>query len=354
MSVAGRYVNREVAAIFLVTLVMLLLVAVGGRFIGYLQEAAMGKFSGMVVLTIMYLRLPEFIQIVSPFALYVAIVLTIGRLYADEEMVVLQGAGVSTGRLLRWLSVPMLLITLGVALLTLYLTPLAQRELVDFMADQRTQSEFETVNPGIFHTYDRGRRVTYSESMSDDRRTLNNVFMSQRLEDGRQVAIWAASGTQEGSPESGTHFLVLKSGRRYEGMPGTSGFRIVEFSELRQRLETFEVRDRFDVEALPTWELGAGPGASAEWHWRLGLPLFCLIGGLLGLGISQVKPREGRFARVVPGMLMMFLYYLGLLMNRNALDEGQVSPAVGLWFVHAIFLIAALFYVRRLGNPVET
>jgi lipopolysaccharide export LptBFGC system permease protein LptF len=53
-------------------------------------------------------------------------------------------------------------------------------------------------------------------------------------------------------------------------------------------------------------------------------------------------------------MLMMLLYYLALLMNRNALDEGQISPAVGLWFVHAIFLIAALFYVRRLGNPVET
>ena len=43
MSVALRYVNRELLAIFFVTLVLLLLVAVGGRVIGYLQEAAMGK-----------------------------------------------------------------------------------------------------------------------------------------------------------------------------------------------------------------------------------------------------------------------------------------------------------------------
>ena len=65
MSVAARYINREVAAIFVVTLLMLLLVAVGGRFIGYLQEAATGKLTGSAVLTIMYLRLPEFVQIVS-------------------------------------------------------------------------------------------------------------------------------------------------------------------------------------------------------------------------------------------------------------------------------------------------
>ena len=66
MSVASRYINRELLAIFTVTLLMLLLVAVGGRFIGYLQEAALGKFTGATVLTIMGLRLPEFIQQVAP------------------------------------------------------------------------------------------------------------------------------------------------------------------------------------------------------------------------------------------------------------------------------------------------
>ena len=81
MSVAAKYINRELLAIFVTALLMLLLVAVGGRFIGYLQEAAMGKFTGTTVLTIMALRLPEFVQQVAPFAIYVAIVLTMGRLF---------------------------------------------------------------------------------------------------------------------------------------------------------------------------------------------------------------------------------------------------------------------------------
>ena len=352
MTVAGRYVNREVLAIFVVTLLTLLLVAVGGRFIGYLQEAALGKFSGATVVTIMYLRLPEFVQVVAPFSLYIAIVLTLGRLYADQEMVVLQGAGAGPRRILAWLSLPAGLVIAGVASLSLYATPLSQKVFAEFMSEQRAQTEFETVNPGIFHVYDRGNRVTYSETMSDDQRVLKGVFMSQRMADGRQAVVWAETGTQEVDPVRNTHYLVLHNGRRYEGLPGTPGFRIVEFEELRQRLSYSEAVRAPEAEAVPLSELGDDATARAEWHWRIALPVFCFIGALLGLGISPVKPRQGRFARVVPGMVAMLIYYLALLLNRDALAEGLVSPSLGLWGVHLLFFAIAMYYIRKLGRPV--
>ena len=137
MSVAAKYLNRELVAVFVVTLLVLLLVAVGGRFIGYLQDAALGKFTGATVLTIIALRMPEFVQLVAPFAMYVAILLTLGRFYADQEMVVLQGGGVGTAKLLQWVSVALLLVVALVASLAWVFTPMAQRELVDYMTEQR-------------------------------------------------------------------------------------------------------------------------------------------------------------------------------------------------------------------------
>jgi lipopolysaccharide export system permease protein len=353
MSVASRYINRELIAIFAVTLIMLLLVGVGGRFIGYLQEAAMGKFTGSTVLTIIGLRMPEFVQLIAPFAMYVAIVLTLGRLHAEQEMVVLQGAGTSTAKLLAWISRSLLGVVAMVALLSWLVTPLSQRVLVDFMAEQRAQSEFETVNPGIFHVYDLGRRVTYSEEMSEDRRVLHDVFLSQQLDDGRTVNIWAESGRQQIDPDSGSHFLILSNGRRYEGTPGEADFRIMEFSQLNQRLELSNRRgDKLEVEAMPSLQLGDDPASRAEWHWRLAQPLFALIGGLLAVGISRVKPRQGRFARVVPGMLLMLLYYLALLVNQNAVVEQQVPHQLGLWLVHGLFLAVACYFLSRLAKPV--
>jgi len=332
---------------------MLLLVAVGGRFIGYLQEAAMGKFTGVTVLTIIGLRMPEFVQLVAPFAMYAAIVLTLGRMHAEQEMVVLQGAGTSTGVLLRWIGSILLTVVALVAILAWFVTPLAQRVLVDYLAEQRSQSEFEAVNPGTFHIYDRGRRVTYSNAMSDDRRVLQDVFISQRLDNGVQVNIWAEQGTQQLDPTSGSHFLVLKNGRRYEVSSSGADMRVMEFAELRQRLETSPDRpDKLEPEAVPTLSLGDDAESRAQWHWRVALPLFAAIGGLLAVGVSRVKPRQGRFAKVVPAMLLMVVYYLAILVNQNAIAEQQVPHQFGLWGVHACFFAVAMFLLARLSKPV--
>ena len=352
MTVALRHLNREIMAVFLVTLALLLLVAVGGRFIGYLQEAAMGKFTGTTVLTIIGLRLPEFLQLVAPFALYVALLLTLGRMYAEQEMVVLQTAGLSTVRLLVWVSGSVVIIVGLVAALAWVLTPLSQRVLLDFVTQQRAQSEFETVNPGVFHTYDYGRRVTYSQDISADRRVLYDVFISQRLETGATVNIWAQSATQAVDERSGSRFLILNDGRRYEFSIDSRDVRSMAFKQLSQRLETVDKRRaRLDVEAAPMQSLGSDPLSRAEWHWRVALPLFTLIGAVLAVGISRVQPRQGRFARVLPGMLVMLVYYLALVVNQNALREEDVPADVGLWGVHLSFAILAVVLARRLAQP---
>lgn len=352
MTVALRHLNREIMAVFLVTLALLLLVAVGGRFIGYLQEAAMGKFTGTTVLTIIGLRLPEFLQLVAPFALYVALLLTLGRMYAEQEMVVLQTAGLSTVRLLVWVSGSVVIIVGLVAALAWVLTPLSQRVLLDFVTQQRAQSEFETVNPGVFHTYDYGRRVTYSQDISADRRVLYDVFISQRLETGATVNIWAQSATQAVDERSGSRFLILNDGRRYEFSIDSMDVRSMAFKQLSQRLETVDKRRaRLDVEAASMQSLGSDPLSRAEWHWRVALPLFTLIGAVLAVGISRVQPRQGRFARVLPGMLVMLVYYLALVVNQNALREEDVPADVGLWGVHLSFAILAVVLARRLAQP---
>ncbi len=355
MSVAAKYINRELVAVFVVTLLMLLMVAVGGRFIGYLQEAALGKYTGTTVLTIIALRMPEFVQLVAPFAMYVAVLLTLGRFYADQEMVVLQGGGVGTAKLLQWVSFALLFVFALVASLAWVFTPMSQRALSDYMAEQRAQSEFEAVNAGTFHTYDRGQRVTYSGAMSDDRKILYDVFLSQRLVDGRRVNVWAEQGTQELDEKTGTQHLILSNGKRYESGPNGIDMRVMEFAQLRQRLEPESLRrERQEVEAIAMLQLGDDPKSRAEWHWRVALPLYAVIGGMAAIGVSRVKPRQGRFAKVIPGMLLMVFYYLALLVNHNAIREDQIPAALGMWLVHGVFAALAVYLLRNLGRPVST
>ena len=289
----------------------------------------------------------------APFALYTAVLLTLSRLYADREMVVLQGAGAGTSKVLSWIAVAGGIVVIGVAALSLHFTPQAQRALQVFLNEQRAQPEFENVSPGVFKIYSQGRRVTYSETISSDRRTLQEVFLVDRLDDGRQVTIWAERARQKVDAATGSQFLILQNGRRYEGRPGSPDYRVIEFEELSQRVDTQrKLAKAIGVEALPLGNLGSSPEEQAELHWRMGLPLFCVIGSLLAVGLAPVKPRQGRFAKVVPGMVTMLAYYLLLLVNRNVLAEGHVPPVVGFWLVHGAFAGFAAWLLRSVGRPV--
>lgn len=357
MAVAARYLNRELFSVFAVVVVVLLTVAVGGRFIGYLQDAALGKYAAQGLLTIMWLRLPEFLQQLLPFAYYIALLLTVSRWHADREMTIVQNSGVGSGQLLRWIGIPAVLVAAVVGWLSMMVTPANIAVLEDFFQDQRANEEFGAVSPGIFRTFARGNRVTYTESLSDDRRELHGVFMAERRADREDVVVWAESGRQLVDPDTGSRFLVLNDGTRYEGRIGDRNYRVVEFGVLGQRLALQPVAQRStDVESLATGALvgATNPEAIAELHWRCSLPLLVLVGTGIAVGLGRVKPRQGRFARIVPGILIFVGYYVALVAVRNALEDGAWPALLGLWPVHLAFGGASAALLTQASRPART
>ncbi len=357
MGIAFRYMTRELLAIFFISTLILLLVGIGGRFIGYLQEAVLGKYAADVVFTLISLRLPEFVQLTIPFAFFLAVILTTSRWYADHEMTAIIAGGTSPARVLIWVLSMGLIMGGVVAALTFVVTPGASLALENVFSEQRLAREFEGITPGVFHSFSRGKRVTYSEHISADKSELSEIFLSEQRDSGAEVLIWAAKGTQYYDEATGSRFLLLKNGLRYEGNPVTPEYRVVKFDTLSQRIDTSKIQpqNRNRVETMPTGALfgSASPEFSTELQWRLSLPLMTLIAGLCGFVVSRVKPRAGRFARILPGLLVIMVYYLLLLVTRNALENGNLSTSIGFWPVHSLFLACGMFALFRMSQPVS-
>ncbi len=356
MGVAFRYINRELLAVFLVSSIVLLVVAVGGRFVSYLEDAALGYWSAGAVFWLMALKMPEFLQIILPFSFYLAVLLTSGRLYADHEMTSLINAGVSIYRVLGWMLISALLVSGLVAYMALSVAPTANRWVSDFFMEQRAKREFSTTIPGTFTVYSSGFRVSYAEQISPDRTQLKNVFMAERQEKGAAITVWAEQGSQSTDEKTGSRFLVLKNGHRYEGTPGKADYRVAAFDTLSQKIAT---DDAGAVEpkavALPTADLLSQSGGEnlAEFHRRLAQPLLVLIGCICAFGLSRVKPREGRFARILPGVTLILGYYLSLLLVQNVLASGVWPSALGLWPIHGAFLVLGLYLTQRQARPMR-
>ena len=362
--VAARHINRELLAVFVATLLVLFAVAVGGRFIGYLQDAAAGKFAAGDLMTIMALRLPGFTQLIAPFAFYIAVLLTVGRLHAEQEMAVLRSSGAGSWRLLAWILPSATLLAAGIGTLSLWITPDRNAALERFLIEQRAQASFDRLSAGSFNAFGRGQRTLYAETVSDDGQTLGGVFIFEYGQNEPLVKIWADQASRHVDARTGSQFLVLEDGARHSqerptnSSPRTQGLRrqVIEFSTLSQKIDTdVAASRRVKPEALASAALWnrTDPAAAAELHWRIALPAFTLISVFMAVGLAPVKPRQGRFGRVLPGMAALVAYYLALLVSQNAVLAGHLPAVVGLWPTHALFAAFAAAALAHSAKPAR-
>ena len=102
------------------------------------------------------------------------------------------------------------------------------------------------------------------------------------------------------------------------------------------------------VEGLGNRQLlarGDGP-AIAEWHWRIGKPIAVFVLALYALVLAHTDARRERCQSVRrhPGVSHLF-NLLGL--GQTLLKKGQISPLMGLWWLHIGMALVAIYLLRQ-------
>ena len=109
--------------------------------------------------------------------------------------------------------------------------------------------------------------------------------------------------------------------------------------------------------AIPTSELIVATDAEAvsELHWRIGVVLMIPVIALMAVPLSRVNPRQGRFTRLIPGMILCFAYVVSLSGARSGLEKGDLPLEFGLWWVHGIFIgvMVLINYLDTLGGLMD-
>ena len=339
---------------------IVLVISLGWRFSGYLDQAAAGLMAKEVLFALMGYRLPGFLELIIPVSFFLSIMLVYGRLHVDNEMVVLQSCGLSPAKLMGLTLLMSVLVMLMTAAITLWLKPLGERQVELLLQGQKNLTEFDTLVPGRFQTISSGKRVTYTEGISGEGE-LTKVFINDYQEFHKDntprdaVTVIANSGKTQVDSD-GRRFLVLRDGNRYQGKPGNRNYQIISYEEYGQRVEkgTFISKKKRSA-AIQTSELiGAEDLMSmSELHWRLSVVLMIPVIALLAIPLAKVNPRQGRFTRLVPAMILCFLYIVTLTSGRSGLEKGDLPIALGLWWVHGIFIVITIlaFQWERIVAP---
>jgi lipopolysaccharide export system permease protein len=348
-----RYVVREILLTAIAVTFTLLVIVISSRQVAYLGSAATGDLPARLVFSIIFFRLPGFLELILPLAFFVSVLLALGRLYVDSEMVVIAACGVGPRRLLGIVLAPALLVALLVALLSLVVSPYATERVQKLLHQADATTGLELLSAGRFHVINQGRgRVTYVDRMDNETGEMFGVFAADRYtqSDGssRQVLVVAERGHSETNAETGDRFLVLQNGTRYLGQPGGLEFQVMDFATLGQRLEQPHAGPIYrKQDTLSTSELlrSRRPDSQATLQWRYSLALLVLVSTLMAVAMARTDNRRGRYGKLFPAFLLFMVYLVLLNAAREAVGKQRLSVDIGLWWVHGLFLIVGLLQV---------
>lgn len=339
-------VRRELAKSFGATLVVILTIVLTMMLIRTIGQAASGAVAPQdVVLLLGYLSL-GYLPMILALSLFVAIVVTLGRMYRDSEMAVWFASGVGLSRFVRPVlrtSWPVLLV---VALLLFFVWPWGNRNSLDLRDRYAQRSDLSRVAPGVFQTSADGRRVFFIEREAGDGSepgTARNVFILQQGEHAEAVTS-ARSGRLE-RDAAGDSFLVLARGQRNEvdtksGDKTLSSFETYRVLADEKRVQDVETRP---PKATRTIELirKPTPRNQGELVWRFGLLFGSLNLLLLGIGLAATNPRRASNWNLLFALLGFVVYYNLINLSQAWVGSGRFTLGGALAGLHgAAFLLA--------------
>ena len=343
-----RYVLREVIQTWLAVTGVLVAILVSNQLSRVLGQAADNQYGRTVVFDLIALGAIMNLSVIVPVGLLLAVVLTLGRMYHDSEMAALQACGFSPARLLAPLFCFAAVIALGLAWLSFVQVPRADGQVQLLRQSAFKEAQFGQLDAGRFRGFSGGDAVFYAERVDADG-VLHNVFV-QRESAGRIEVALADSATYTKTASSGLHLVTLFNGRRYEGVPGQDDFRVIEFREHGIPIATPEdSRGLTDPDTKPTRLLlgSSDPSDVAQLQFRASAPIMALVLTLVAVPLSKLRPRQGRYARVGFAIVLYFVYSNLLSASKVWLEKSHLSPAIGVWWVHAAALGLGLYLVMR-------
>ena len=248
--------------------------------------------SATTFLYLILLYLPTPLVIIMPIAFFFATLLTLQRLQAESELVVMASAGFS----LRQLSVPVLGAAAIVMALTyacvLVLAPTGQRVLGDKIVDIRADIAGALLNEGEFNPVSPGLTVFIRQLSNSGE--IRGVLVHDGRDRNHPITYLAEKGVLAKTP-AGTR-VIMQDGTVETGGKNGEQLQVLNFASYTINMDQFasparytlrKTEERYLSELFWPPEQGVSPKIRdrffAEAHNRLSQPLYCIAFALIAL-----------------------------------------------------------------------
>ncbi|GAG87778.1 unnamed protein product, partial [marine sediment metagenome] len=306
--------------------VVLLIIFVGYSLSRFLTQADAGLLNTGEVIRLTLLKVLIALEVLLPIALFFGLMLGLGTLHHESEIVAMQASGISESRMVRAVVTLAIPLALVIAALSIFVRPWAYTQTYQIRSIAEASSDIDRIKAGQFYltrkTADSVEAAMSDETAPGDKKTprqeqksqigedqeraifvekisvdqaLDRIFIRTRI--GKELQIVSAqTGDFIEQPGAQYHLLELKNARIFK--------RVDDGPDLIARIDHFTMNvtneqpepPGYKVKSIATAKLALSrrPKDRAEYQWRISTPITTLLLALLAVPLSRSRPRQGR------------------------------------------------------------
>ena len=356
MKTLDKYVLKEMIAPFLVSILAFVVLLIGRVIFDNIEFIIEKRVPFSLVMRLIVFQLPWITGMVLPLASLFGTSLSVNRLARDSEITAIRMAGTP----LRRIFLPIFAVGLVASILTLWLgesvTPWANRKAQETVRYIWGLQNIPPIQENVFFASEGYHFYVQRVERTSDGAVLRNVMIYETPPvGGYPMIITAARATSKDSVwtlwDGVQHKLNSEGWTEYE----------MKFPEMQLNLKR-AMEDMWQAERTPDQmsmrdlqqQIGMFSGAGrqvnkmkVDWHFKLSLPLSCLIFALCAAPLSLRFARAGSYSGILMGIVVMFLYWNNILLGKALGMGGLVPPALAGWSQNLVFGIAGIVLLWR-------
>lgn len=361
-----RYILSEIAGPlglgFLVYTFILLL-----RFL--FQSAEMIIRRGLapsIVGKLLVLTLPNIVVLTIPMSLLFGILIAVGRMSSDSELIAMRSCGISLLTLYRPILLLSTALTIINSLLMVYALPWGNHALEQLRLDILTQTVSQQVQPRVFFEEWEGKTLyVFDVPPGSDR--WKGVFIAESIPSTQDNQITVADWGEVRVDEKGERIvLVLYNALRHKvNLASPESYEISRHKRLEliledqfastQRAKMAVSKGIRELTLSELAELSHDRSASSEQrnlavveiHKKFSIPVACMVFGLFSLPLGFNNRRGGKASGFALSIGVILLYYILLNNGEEAARFGRIPPWLAMWAPNLILATGGVFLLLR-------
>ena len=357
IKIIDRYIIQELIKVFLISTCALTMVLYLDKFLFMAEMIVNRGVSFFEMCRIMMYISPAFLALTVPMSVLVASVVAFNQFSAYIEWVAMKACNLSFLQAMRPVLIFSLFTYFLAAIIMVYALPwgnLSYKKLIFNIIKTRASID---IKPNVFN-YDFKNLVILVKGR-EGQSQLTGVFIADSTQSETPKIITASRGLILPNPESLIIQLELTNGTIHELGNTRSDYQTINFDmyELTLKLPDTERLEKealvgnrelsidqllMKIDELKNEGLPAR-GAQVELSKKFAIPFTCLLFGLLGAPLGIHSSRSGKSGSFAMCVMVILLYYMGLIFMQNMGRVGKLEPYSSVWIPNIIMLMITIY-----------